>query len=303
VGRDLPGQRPPRLLEGTRVEYGRQLRFGAYAFFGERLKLTDVTPLHLADFVRWLADPAQQGGRRYSDSSIANRVNSVRSALATAKRDGLIRHNPADGLALPNRQRIEEDDENTTKALSRDQLRQLLEIAPDDYKLLIETMASTGLRISEAIALQRRDLQLDDELHPTPARPPRDRPWPPQGPALATPRGEAARPYGRGARPHRHRLGLRLPDRHPARRRQPPLPAHQAAHAPDRRTVGGMAHPPPHLRVTPTRSGASVVQLSRALGHHAASFTLDTYIHLLDGESLAAMDLQMEVCRDLASQS
>ena len=152
--------------DGTRVEYRRQLKYGAYQFFGERLRLTDVTPLHLADFVRWLADPDKQGGRRFADSSIANRVNPVRSALATAKRDGLIRHNPADGLALPNRQRIEEDDENTTKALSRDQLRQLLEVAPGDYRLLIETMASTGLRISEAIALQRRDLQLDDELHP-----------------------------------------------------------------------------------------------------------------------------------------
>jgi len=151
--------------EGTRVEYRRQLAYGAHQFFGERLRLTDITPLHLADFVRWLADAAKQNGRRYSDSSIANRVNPVRAALATAKRDGLIRHNPADGLALPNRQRIEEDDDNTTKALSWAQLRQLLEIAPDDYKLLIETLASTGLRISEAIALQRRDLQLD-ELRP-----------------------------------------------------------------------------------------------------------------------------------------
>jgi integrase len=41
--------------------------------------------------------------------------------------------------------------------------------------------------------------------------------------------------------------------------------------------------------------GANVVQLSRALGHHAASFTLDTYIHLLDGEETEAVDLDVEV--------
>jgi len=33
------------------------------------------------------------------------------------------------------------------------------------------------------------------------------------------------------------------------------------------------------------------VQLSRALGHHSASFALDTYVHLLEGEEAPALDL------------
>ena len=37
--------------------------------------------------------------------------------------------------------------------------------------------------------------------------------------------------------------------------------------------------------------GANVVQLSRALGHHSASFTLDVYVHLLEGEEVPALDL------------
>jgi hypothetical protein len=37
--------------------------------------------------------------------------------------------------------------------------------------------------------------------------------------------------------------------------------------------------------------GANVVQLSRALGHHSAAFTLDVYAHLLDGEEAPALDL------------
>ena len=38
-------------------------------------------------------------------------------------------------------------------------------------------------------------------------------------------------------------------------------------------------------------AGVNVVQLSRALGHHSASFTLDTYVHLLEGEEAPALDL------------
>ena len=287
--------------EGTRVEYRRQLRFGAYAFFGERLKLTDVTPLHLADFVRWLADPAQQNGRRYSDSSIANRVNPVRSALATARRDGLIRHNPADGLALPNRQRIEEDDETTTKALSREQLRQLLDIAPEDYKLLIETMASTGLRISEAIALMRRDLQLDDELHPH------------LRVRRAIVRGRVEPPkskHGRRKVPLSRPLAAKLANHMDqvldrtdtawvfASQIGTPLDADNLRSRlikPLMREIGApwaawhtLRHTYASLQLA---RGANVVQLSRALGHHAASFTLDTYIHLLDGEDVDPLHL------------
>lgn len=37
--------------------------------------------------------------------------------------------------------------------------------------------------------------------------------------------------------------------------------------------------------------GVNVVQVSRALGHHSAAFTLDTYVHLLEGEEAPALDL------------
>ena len=38
-------------------------------------------------------------------------------------------------------------------------------------------------------------------------------------------------------------------------------------------------------------AGVNVVQVSRALGHHSAAFTLDTYVHLLEGEEAPALDL------------
>ncbi len=289
--------------EGTRIEYRRILDSKAHRFFGERLRLVDVTPLHIGDFVRWLADPSKQDGRRYSDSSIANFLIPVRSALATAKRDGLIRHNPADGVALPRRQQIEED-EDTVRALSRVQLRRLIEVAPDHYKLLIETVASTGLRISEAIALQRRDLQLD-ELRPH-IRVRR-----------AIVRGRVEPPkskHGRRKVRISRNLATKL-DVHMAdvldlsddawvfvSQIGGPLDADNLRKRlikPLMEKIGApwaawhtLRHTYASLQLA---RGANIVQLSRALGHHSASFTLDTYIHLLDGEDVDALDLDTEV--------
>jgi len=83
------------------------------------------------------------------------------STLATAKREGLIRHNPAQGLALPHREQITDDEQQEVKVFSREQLAAVLAMAPDRHKLLFELLATTGLRISEAIVLQRLHLQLD----------------------------------------------------------------------------------------------------------------------------------------------
>jgi integrase len=289
--------------EGTRVEYRRILDAKVYRFFGARLRLVDVTPLHIADYVRWLADPAKQSGRRYSDSSIANFVIPLRSALATAKRDGVIRHNPADGVALPRRQQIEED-EDTVRALSRAQLRRLIDVTPDHYKLLIETIASTGLRISEAIALQRRDLQLG-ELRPH-IRVRR---------AIVRSRVEPPKSkHGRRKIRVTRDLAAKL-DAHMAAvldvsddawvfasQIGGPLDADNLRARlikPVMREIGApwaawhtLRHTYASLQIA---RGANIVQLSRALGHHSASFTLDTYIHLLDGEDVDALDLDAEV--------
>ncbi len=287
-----------------RTEYRRILDAKAHKFFGKRLRLVDVTPLDIGDFVRWLADPSKQGGRRYSDSSIANFVIPVRSALATAKRDGLIRHNPADGIALPNREQIEED-EDKVKALSRAQLRALVEATPDTYKLLIELIASTGLRISEAIALQRRDLRFEDELRPhirVRRAIVRSR--------VEPPKSKHGRRKIRISRDLAAKLDAHMADVLDlsddawvfASQIGGPLDADNLRARlikPLMREIGApwaawhtLRHTYASLQLV---RGANIVQLSRALGHHSASFTLDTYIHLLDGEDIDALDLEAEV--------
>ena len=52
----------------------------AHRHLRERLRVCDVTPHHLAQFLAWLADPAKQG-KRLSDKTIKNAVGPVTAAL------------------------------------------------------------------------------------------------------------------------------------------------------------------------------------------------------------------------------
>jgi integrase len=207
-------------------------------------------------------------------------------------------------VALPSRQRIEEDEEDTVKALSRAQLRQLIEIAPQRYSLLIELVASTGLRISETIALQRRDLHLDDLRPHVRVRRAivRGRVEPPK-----SKHGRRKVPISRSlaAKLRAHMDGvLDLSDDAWVFASQigTPLDAYNLRKRvikPLMRKIGApwaawhtLRHTYASLQLA---RGANIVQLSRALGHHSASFTLDTYIHLIDGEDADALELADEI--------
>jgi hypothetical protein len=107
VGR-YRGQGRRGFRETTREEYRRLIGAYAHRYFPARLKLVDVSTYTLARFVDWLADEEAQG-KSLGDRTIANATIPLRAALATAKREGLIRHNPAQGLALPPRQQLDGD--------------------------------------------------------------------------------------------------------------------------------------------------------------------------------------------------
>jgi hypothetical protein len=81
------GQGRRGFRENTRDEYRRLIANYAKPYFPGRLKLIDVTPYRLARFVDWLADPDEQD-KRLCDRSVANIINPLRAALATAKREG-----------------------------------------------------------------------------------------------------------------------------------------------------------------------------------------------------------------------
>lgn len=300
------GQGRRGFREGTRDEYRRLIAKYARPYFSSKLKLVDVTTFQLARFVDWLADPDEQG-KRLTDATVANIVIPLRAALRTANREGLIRHNPSQGLALPHREELV-DEEEKIKVFSREQLAAVLAMAPEPNKLLFEVLATCGLRISEAIALQRLHLQIDGSAPEVCVR-------------RALVRGRIEPPktkYGRREirlpAPLVYRLRAHLAaqedqdstalvftnrDGNPVEpgnlRRRGLKPLAEEVDAPwagfhtFRHTFASL-----HLS-----QGTNLLQLSRALGHHSAAFTLSRYTHLLPGEEAPALDLSPTTPADL----
>lgn len=292
------GQGRRGFRENTRDEYRRLIAKYAQPYFSGKLKLVDVTTFLLARFVDWLADEDEQG-KRLSDATIANIVIPLRAALTTAKREGLIRHDPSLGLALPHREQIA-DEEEEIKVFSREQLAAILAMAPERHRLLFEILATCGLRISEVIALQRLHFQLDGSAPEVCIR-------------RAMVKGRIVPPktkYGRRE--------VRLPAPLVYR-----LRSHLATQADQDSTAlaftnrDGNVIEPGNLRRRGLKpivqevdapwagfhtfrhtfasihlsQGTNLLQLSRALGHHSAAFTLSRYTHLLPGDEAPALDL------------
>jgi integrase len=87
-------------------------------------------------------------------------LQKLRAILALAKRDRLITHNPASDVTPPRMKPVRE-----SKALTDDQIRAVIETAEEvDERtaVLVQLMARCGLRIGEALALRRRDVDLDN---------------------------------------------------------------------------------------------------------------------------------------------
>jgi integrase len=290
------GQGRRGFRENTREEYRRLIRTYAHRHFPRKLKLVDVSTYALARYMDWIADESEQG-KRLSDRTVANAVIPLRAALATAKREGLIRHNPAQGLAMPHREPLPDEE---VKVFSREQLTAVLAMAPERHKPLLELLAATGLRISEAIALQRLHLQLDQSEPEVCIRRAivRDRIVPPKSkyghrevrlPASLTAKLRAHL----AAQPGQDSTTLAFPNKtngplDPGNLRRRVLkPLAEEVDAPwagfhtFRHTFASL-----HLS-----QGTNLLQLSRALGHHSPAFTLTRYTHLLPGDPAPILDL------------
>jgi integrase len=320
----------------TREGYRQALERYAIPYFDGELHrgLAQIGPQDIARFVGWLCDEQAQGQRaaterratliavgRYddaervqaqpvtlADSTVRGILAPVRSCLGTAMRDGLIRHNATAGAALPARdaQRAAEtgkDDEPDRRALTRDQLATLLTIAPDRHRALIRLQASTGLRISEALALRWQDVELDGSQPRVKVRrgyvkgqysPPKSRHGRRDVPIDHVLVVELRRKRTASDWPRDEDLvfcaddGRPLHDRNLATRMLKPLA--QEIGAPWmgwhtlRHTCASMLF----------AAGRNAVQVQRWLGHHSPGFTLATYVHLLDEDLGRPLDLDAE---------
>lgn len=117
-------------------------------------KLGDIEPADVRGLLRDVRDTG-------ASTSVVHGLRSVLSALfATAVEDGLLRSSPAVKVRIPAAPATELEEDEQAKALTRAELAVLLAAVPDDWRLFFEFLAHTGLRISEAVGLTWRYLDL-----------------------------------------------------------------------------------------------------------------------------------------------
>ena len=277
----------------TRDESRRLLERYALSYFPDPMRMIDIGPKHIDGFIGWLVNQPSRRGATLSDRSVRNALGPLSACLATARRHGLISHNPCTDATLPHRERIEED-EDRPRPFPGTAMELVVSLVHPNHRLMFELLAATGVRRSELIALEVRHLALGGD-----------------GPYVKI-RQRVRRQRGSGLV-----IGP-LKSRH-ARRDLPldlPLAGRLAARVAGRdeselvfcSTVGTILDPDNVAdRVLAPASaaagvewagfhtfrhtvasrlfaqGRNVVQVQRWLGHHSPSFTLDTYVHLLDG--------------------
>lgn len=287
--------------EETRDEYRSLLKRYVLRYFSPETHLSAVGPREIAEFVGWLTKQPNGKGGMLSDKSVRNDLAPLSACLASARREGLIEHNPATGAALPHRPQADDED-----ALPRpfprveqadgkpiETMELVVSFIDADHRDMFDLLAATGVRRSELIAFAGKHLVVDG-----------DQPY-------VKVRQRAVRRKGEGMV-----IGP-LKTRHA--RRDLPIPLDLADRLRARGTAAdalvfpgqdGGPYDPKHLQarvLAPAcakagvpwagfhtfrhtvasrlfADGRNVVQVQRWLGHHAPSFTLDTYVHLLSDE-------------------
>jgi integrase len=137
----------------TRASYGRDLENHAIPFLGS-YKLGEIEPPDVRAFVVHLEGKGMRPG------AVRRALAPVRALFATAVEDGALPANPAREVRVGGRR---DDDGREVRALTRAELGRLLAELPDHYVPFFGFLAHTGLRISEAIGLQWRDVKFGDK--------------------------------------------------------------------------------------------------------------------------------------------
>lgn len=145
----------------TRREYRRLLITYALQCFAPEKRLGELDEQCIRGFVDWLCRQRGPDGHRLCDRSVHNAVLPLRACLRHAAGAGVVAADVGAHLVLPRRRRGRAYEFDERRFLTREQLGRLLAEIPAHWRPLFELLASTGLRISEAIALRVMDVQLD----------------------------------------------------------------------------------------------------------------------------------------------
>ena len=154
------------LAANSLAAYRRDLRRYA-AFLRERGEHdpTAVQETTVLAYVEDLKSAVDDDGRpRYAPSSIARALVAVRSFHRFCLEEGFLAVDPSEEVGAP---RVPL---GIPKALTEDEVEALLAAVVGDTaralrdRAIVETLYATGVRISELVGLDRRDLDLDDGL-------------------------------------------------------------------------------------------------------------------------------------------
>jgi len=272
----------------TRREYRRLLISYALAYFAPEDRLRDIDERRARAFVDWLCRLTDDEGHRLCDRSVCNAVLPLQSCLGHAARAGLLGDGAEPMILLPRRRRGRAYEFDERRFLTREQLARLLAEIPDQWRRFFELLASTGLRISEAIALRVMDADLgavQPRIHVrraivngqlTGPKSRHGRRSIPISPGLA---GQLAALVGDRGESELLFVGAQGATLRPGNvRYRVMIPAAQRAGVPWAR-CHTLRHTCAALLID---GGASSLRLQRWMGHHSAAFTLDNYGHLFD---------------------
>jgi integrase len=285
----------------TSREYRRLLITYALEYFAPEERLGDLDAQRLRGFVDWLCRQHGDDGRRLCDRSVHNAVLPLRACLRHAAAVGLVVGDVGAAIVLPRRRRGRAYEHDERRFLSRQQLARLLAEIPPQWRPLFELLASTGLRISEAIGLRVMDAELDTDAPCVHVR-------------RAIVNGQLTAPksrHGRRSIPISVELADRLRELLAGRgetellfrgaqgaalragnlRYRVLVPAAHRAGVPWAR-FHTLRHTCAAMLID---AGASPLRLQRWMGHHSAAFTLDTYGHLLGDDLGPHLDLGVEI--------
>jgi len=268
--------------ETSRVDYRRAIGVNALPRWCG-WKLAEVEPADVRDLL---------GARRKAgDSTVA--IKKLRAALsalfATALEDGLVRSNPVRGVRVPSAPAGAEADDDRAKALTRAELGVLLAAIPDNWQLFFELLVHTGLRISEAVGLTWAHIDLGD----SPRVLVREQFYKGERKRLKSGNGRRDIPLSAGMAGRLlayRRDGFRGEDAPVFSRRSGdelyPQNVSKAVLKPSAKALGlgwvtfhTFRHTCASLLFD---EGRNVKQVAEWLGHADPSFTLRTYVHLMD---------------------
>ena len=124
----------------------------------EPLRAADVTTEQIRAYLHWLDRKGEKA------SSLARKLACLRSFYRFLVREGSVQHNPAEGLKTPKLPKL------LPRVLTKDDAGALMEFPTGQSLLslrdraLLETLYSTGARVSEAVGINMGDLSLAEGL-------------------------------------------------------------------------------------------------------------------------------------------